>query len=165
MKSKTIAEAGSVIGIATLFDLEDLKRKLLLVDKIAVIHDVNAETDWYCRKRNPTLAADLDWLGDHNIVVRVESAAAMKDVGNLRMRFSVPPTGRGAKLYKMSSIPEALLKAPGATVEEGGGNALEALCDLFCRVLCGRMTDQEAVQAVSLCCPGATLPRLTDRSV
>ena len=44
-------EAGSAIGVATLFDLDDLKRALLLVDRICVIQ--NSEEDWYCRERNP----------------------------------------------------------------------------------------------------------------
>lgn len=55
-----------VIGVGDEASLVPLKRWLLLVDEVAVVHDEG--TDWDSRSENPSLAADLDWLSERGIV-------------------------------------------------------------------------------------------------
>jgi len=152
-----LAEAGSVIGVATLFDLEVLKRSLLLVDKIAVLHNEDPETDWYCRNRNPGLAADLDWLSDKGLVERVESSVQIESVDDLRARINFKPSGE-CPLTEMSKVPESLLRS--SAVTEGGRPAFEAACDLCCRVLREQLMLGHVIDAVSLRDPTSSLPAL-----
>jgi len=143
-----------------LFDLEDLKRNLLLVDKIAILHDDDWQTDWYCRERNPALAADLDWLRDRGIVERVESAVAVKSVGELTARIDFKPTVEDAS-GRMSAVPESLMLVLPGTVTDRGAPALVAACDLCRRVLCEQLMAKYPIHAISLGDPGASLPAWT----
>ena len=43
-----------------------IKRQLLLFDKVAVVHD---DRDWRFREKNPSLAADFDWLENNGLIL------------------------------------------------------------------------------------------------
>jgi hypothetical protein len=52
--------------------LAQLKRQLLLVDRIAVIE--GSDKDWSVRSNHPALATDLDWLEERGIVFKTDYA-------------------------------------------------------------------------------------------
>jgi hypothetical protein len=156
-------EAGSAIGVATLFDLDDLKRALLLVDRICVIQ--NSEEDWYCRERNPELAADLDFLKDRNVILKADSNFGVEIIdrpGEYRLMLR-NQSADNQRIVPVSQLIEVISKIKGATA--GPADALEALCDGACRILCDHLATDFPVQAVSLSRPVDTLPNFVDEKI
>jgi len=156
-------EAGTVIGVATLFDLDDLKRALLFVDRICVIQ--NSEEDWYCRERNPKLAADLDFLKDHNVILKADSNFGVEIIDTPR-EYRLIVRNHSAEdqmILPVSQFIETISKTKGATA--GTADALEALCDGVCRTLCDHLATEFPVQAVSLSRPVDTLQEFVDEKV
>jgi hypothetical protein len=137
-----------MIGVAHEDSLVPLKRWLLLVDEIAVVHDL--EADWTFRDKKPTLAADLDWLADRGVVSRVN--AHVNSTVNVReMKYDgkrvilVPESGKAA-----------INILPGPTNNKSNGlkttvrDLLSALQDIVCRQECETLRELSGVDAVSL---------------
>jgi hypothetical protein len=156
-------EAGSVIGVATLFNLDNLKRALLLVDRICVIQ--NSKEDWYCRKRDPALAANLDFLKDRNVILEADSNFGVEVIDKpgeykLILRNHL---AENQLIIPVSQLIEAISVAKGARA--GSADALSAFCDGVCRTLCDHLATDFPVQVVSLSHPVDTLPEIAGKDV
>lgn len=78
MGQKGVFNPGEVVGITSANEIPDLKRVLLVMDRIIMIHP---SSDWVCRTKNPAHAADLAWLEERNYVVKAGASAAINGKG------------------------------------------------------------------------------------
>jgi hypothetical protein len=87
-----------LIGVAPPSALQDIKRELLLFDQLAITHD---EKDWEFRSKDPSLAADLDWLEQKGLVFKSYQA------GNIELGFEMveQKKGRGI-LLRPTQVPK-----------------------------------------------------------
>jgi hypothetical protein len=139
------------VGVATPSALTGLKRQLLLVDQIAVVHD--ATDDWDFRSENPSLAADLDWLEEQGAVFRTDFSLGLESgIDELRCdgnKVVILPGGKpGIFSFRIadSGIPKS---GPPFTV----AHLLEVLNDICCREECQILRNSRGVETVSLFSP------------
>ena|ERR1700730_3087736 len=140
---------GQLVGVAAPSDLTQLKRQLLLVDQIAVIHDVDPSHDWECRPENPSLAADLDWLENRGLVFRVDTAGELEaGVEKMEMREGyvlLTPSERPGRI-KFRVAPEGTKRKRRFTYAD----FLDGVRGLITRIECDELRDSRGVAAVSL---------------
>jgi hypothetical protein len=164
---ETTMRAGQIVGVAYLSNLTELKRSLLLLDRIAVIHDLDPNRDWDCRAEDPALAADLDWLQAREIVSRVDASSKL-DTGIERLekvgdeilfemgdRPGIFGTARRTKA-KMREPRVAPLKVR---------DLRDAINHFACRHECESLRKSLDVNAVSLYPPSRTLHRPDGKGV
>jgi hypothetical protein len=156
-----------VIGVGDEAALLELKRWLLLVDEIAVPHD--EKTDWECRTKNPSLAADLDWLRERGIVSTVSShVATTVNVEEVKL------DGERVLLYLAPASTETPIRSgpPDQTDVDPGiperkpmtaGELVDALQDIVCRLECESLRRSREVEAVSLRRPSPRVVILGER--
>ncbi len=144
----------NIIGVTDEASIADLKRWLLFVDELAVIHP--AHEDWRFKEADPELAAAMNWLRDRGALraidnhlctpMNIEAVKMIKDtvyvltkdrsisiklespgVGKMQIRFG----GRSDLKLKVSQI-------------------LEALSDALCRMECATLRQTIGAEAISL---------------
>jgi len=149
---------GQLVGVAAPSDLTQLKRQLLLVDQIAVIHDVDPSHDWECRPENPSLAADLDWLENRGLVFRVNTAGDLEaGIEKMEMREGcvvLTPSERPGLIQFRRVAPEVIKRKRRFTYAD----FLDAVRGLITRIECDELRDSRGVAAVSLHSSSETLP-------
>src|ERR1022692_3532198 len=127
-----------MIGVGSISSLKHLKSQLLLVDEIAVVLGVDDTGDWDIRKKDPRLAADMDWLRDRGVVWAANPGAGAINVAvrsndlaevtfeNERVVISLPP--------HLSTAPAVEPSPTRRTVRIS--ELVDALSDICCRVEC-----------------------------
>jgi hypothetical protein len=136
-----------LIGVGDEASLAQLKRWLLLVDEVAVVHD--QAKDWDCRDDNPSLAADLDWLSDRGIVSKVDTHANatvnVQDIKSEEGRVLLIPRAGAASIY--------LRPGPSTGQPMTVSELLDALQDIVCRLECQTLQRSTDVDAISFRMP------------
>ena len=144
-----------IIGVATPSALATLKRQLLLVDQIAVVHDVDPQIDWTFRAKNPSLAADLDWLTARGVVFRTDFSLKFEiDIDQVSVKGEkvILKSAQSPVILSSRSQERKLLVMPkGEKITVS--HMLEALYDFCCREECQRLRDNSDVEAISLFTP------------
>lgn len=139
---------GKLIGVADAESLTQLKRWLLLVDEIAVVHD--EESDWTFRDENPSLASDLDWLTERGIVSRVHHHA------DSTVNIDAVRQGESGVVLIPTKGAASIQIRPGLANDSGPmtvGELLGALSDILCRLEAATLRSSGDIDAVSLRSP------------
>jgi hypothetical protein len=149
-----ISMPSQIIGVATPSVLAGLKRQLLLVDQIAVVHDVDPQKDWGFRSEDPSLAADLDWLTEQGEVFRTDFS--------LKLEIGINEVeARGENLIlKAAKLPSLLTPyfgIPNSAKSHAErftvGHMLEVIDDFCCREECQALRNSLGKEAISFFTP------------
>jgi hypothetical protein len=144
------------IAVAVESVLPDIKRHLVLFDKIAVVH--TQDRDWTFRTKDSSLAADLDWLESKGVVFRVEEFLnqecgfefARRRKGDRRKGVFIVPVK--IPRQKIGEMRHDLLGLP--FLEKFDGKTIRDISagfdDLSCRWEAQRLAGSMDVRAVSL---------------
>lgn len=144
-----------LIGVAPPSALQDIKRQLLLFDQLAITHD---KKDWKFRSKDPSLAADLDWLENEGIVFKSYETA------NIELGFEIVPQKKGqGVLLRPTQAPKR--NQEGEIVEPLGLRLASKLRnrivrdlipifeDFLCRLECEHLRSSRDAEAVSIRSP------------
>jgi hypothetical protein len=138
----------NLIGVGDEQTFTRLKRWLLLVDKVAVVHQKDG--DWDFRRKNPSLAADLDWLTEEGIVFRVntnlDSTINVRSIRKEGNRVVLVPESGPATIYIRPG--SSITKAP-MTVSA----MIDAVQDIVCRLECQSLRESSDIDTISLRTP------------
>lgn len=139
-----------------------IKRQLLLFDKVAVVHD---DRDWRFREKNPSLAADFDWLENNGLIFRVgeflkkECGFEFVDRGHLK-RIDIKvidlPPHKAEEVREVHMGAEFALQFAGKTVRD----FMLGLEDLNCRWEAERLRKLRNLEAISIFSPRAEVNRI-----
>lgn len=160
-------EPGEVIAVGHSTDLSGLKQLLLLVDRIAVIHD--PANDWDCRAKSPAFAADLDWLEERGLVFRVNETAKM-NTGIERLEWkddrivivpSLEPGMIGFQLGQRNSRDAIVSPKLPFTSRD----LIQVVLDVACRLECAALRNSWNIDAVAVTAPNRHLKAQPDRSI
>lgn len=149
------------IAVAVIPFLPEIKRHLVLFDKVAVVY---GNQDWHFRKSNPSLAADLDWLENKELLFRTEEFLnrecgfevlfhrAAKPGRRLVVRVldeDKLPLSKVQEIREMHMGEEFLSKFNGKTI----GYIMDSMQDMSCRWEAQRIAKSLGAQTVSLSSP------------
>jgi hypothetical protein len=153
-----VGSHNGAIGVATLGDLVGLKRHLMLVDRIAVMHPTDPRSDWECRAHDPALASDLDWLQGKGVLLRVDGTS------DVETGIEKIEAVDGRCVLKMSNraglIRVVRRSKPGGTGPRAAvtvGRFKDALMETLCRLECEALRRSADVDVFSLHAPGKYL--------
>jgi hypothetical protein len=156
-----MTNSNQYVAVAVVPFLSEIKRHLVLFDKVAVVYGTQ---DWHFRKKDPSLAADLDWLENKDLVFRTEEFLKREcgfeilfdRTANRGKRLIVNVLDEGkmplSKLQELREVhmgKEFLSKFQGKTI----GHIMDSMQDMSCRWEAQRIARELRVQTVSLSSP------------
>jgi hypothetical protein len=137
------------VAVDLLRCVEDIKRHLVLFDRIAIVHQ---KKDWEFIRKDPSAAADLDWLEEKGLVFKTDQCLR-GDCGEFHVNQlddNIFRVGNDILDSYIISKPRLHQIIRRGTVLELEDNLRAGIHDMMCRWEAQRIAKLQNVQTVSL---------------